>query len=115
MLIRFVRLTSDDADKEHADDLVDRLSSAFRDDPGLIARMRECLYGSPLRDGFVRMLEANGIDPAGVTAEKLDHLCCGHREWKWIWQEETLVRYLRGLTIIHVRPLTGANSSDLVM
>lgn len=115
MLIRFVRLTSDDADKEHADDLVDRLSSAFRDDPGLIARMRECLYGSPLRDGFVRMLEANGIDPAGVTAEKLDHLCCGHREWKWIWQEKTLVRYLRGLTIIHVRPLTGANSSDLVM
>ena len=97
MLVRFVRLTSDEADKAQADDLVGRLASAFQEDPGLPARIKDCLYGNLLEDGFVRMLECGGIDPATVTAEKLEEICGGHREWKWIWQEDTLIEFLRGM------------------
>ena len=97
-LLRFVRLTSDDADRGTEEELVDLLSSAFQRDTGLGARIKDCLYGDPLREGFVRMLEENGIDPAAVTAEKLRRVCGGRQEWKWIWREESIIRQFRAMT-----------------
>ena len=95
-LIRFARLTSDSADEAY-EDLVNRLSSAFQGDAGLKERIKGALYGDSLRKGFFGMLEKNGMDPAAVTAEKLGRICCGHREWKWIWQEESILSEIRGM------------------
>ena len=94
MLIRFVRMTSDHTDGEK---LVRSLCAAFSADGGLSARIRDCLTGEALREGFTRMLEKNGLNGADIGPERLDGLCSGHREWKWIWQEETILREVEGM------------------
>jgi len=95
-LIRFVRLTSDNGDLEEGEELVRGLCSAFAADDGLGQRIRNCLYGEPLREGFISMLERNGLNGADVTPETLENLCGGHREWKWIWREESILHGLQG-------------------
>ena len=96
-LIRFVRRTSDHADGEDGSGLEDSLCAAFAADGSLPERIRACLYGEPLREGFLRMLEKNGMNGADLRPEALEKLCCGHREWKWIWQEESIIHGIQGV------------------
>ena len=95
-LIRFVRQTSDHADGEEGSELVNSLCAAFAADGGLPARIRTCLHGEPLREGFLRMLRKNGMNGGEIRPETLEKLCGGHREWKWIWQEDTLIHGIQG-------------------
>ena len=97
MLIRFVRLTSGNAEKADGDELVNNLCSAFSGDGGLKERIGACLHGEALRRGFIRMLEKNGLDPVRVTPETVEKMCSGRREWKWIWEEECIVRRIQHL------------------
>lgn len=91
-LIRFARLTSDEADHADADELAGSLNAAFLADDGLGTRIRDCLYGDSLRQGFEAMLEKNGLNPARATDGTPGRMCGGHPEWKWIWEETTILR-----------------------
>ena len=94
-LIRFVRQTSDHAGGEDGSEPVNSLCASFSADGGLAARIRTCLHGEPLREGFFRMLEKNGLNGDDLRPETLEELCCGHREWKWIWQEESVIHAIQ--------------------
>ena len=91
LLLRFVRETSDGVNGE---DSAAVLNAAFQADDGLKERLKACLTSDALRAGFESMLEKNGLDPAGVTEEMLEHVLWGRPGWKWIWQEETVIRQL---------------------
>ena len=96
-LIRFVRQTSDNADSREGSEAADSLCAAFAADGDLPARIRTCLHGAPLREGFIRMLGKNGMSGGKIRPETLEKLCGGYPEWKWIWQEESIVRGVRGV------------------
>ena len=96
-LIRFVRQTSDQAGGEEGSEPANSLCASFSADGGLAARISTCLHGEPLREGFFRMLEKNGLNGADLKPETLEKLCCGHREWKWIWQEESVIHAIQGV------------------
>ena len=96
-LIRYVRLTSDNADSQDRSELVSRLCAAFAADADLPARIRTCLHGAALREGFIGMLKKSGLNGGDIKPETLEKLCGGHPEWKWIWQEESVIHVLQGL------------------
>lgn len=96
-LIRFVRQTSDHAGGEDGSEPANSLCASFSADGGLPARIRICLHGEPLREGFLRMLKKNRLNSADLRQEMLEELCCGHREWKWIWQEESVIHAIQGV------------------
>ena len=93
-LIEFAKHASDDDDRTAEDVLEACLSAAARTEDDLPRRIRAHLYGDKLREGFETMLRLHGIDPDEISADKLARMCNGHDEWKWIWQEESVIRGL---------------------
>lgn len=96
LLIQFVRLTSDEGNKTEGE-LTGDLDAAFREDADLKSKLKNCLYGNALREGFDAMLEKNGMNPGSVSGETLVRMCCGRQEWKWVWKEETIISRLRAI------------------
>lgn len=43
------------------------------------------------------MMKEMGAMTENLSPETLDRMCGGHREWKWIWREETIVSRIRAL------------------
>ena len=94
-LIAFVRSASDDEDGDVDKALAECLDAAAEANDDLPRRVREYLHGDKLKEGFEAMLARHGarFDPARM--DRLSGLCGGNNAWKWIWQEESVIREMR--------------------
>ena len=93
-LLALARATSDLENRASEEALVEALNAALQGSDGLVDRLREHLTEGKLQEGFAAMLRRHGLE-MGQCNEGLQALRARSPVWKWVWQEESIIREVR--------------------